>query len=460
MGRVLPLLLTPTGAREIWTVSEVVGNARVTLEDSYPAIWVRGEVSNFRRQASGHWYFNLKDEDAVLSAAMFRGDNVRVPFELEDGLEVAALGRLTVYERSGRFQMIANVLEPVGWGAQQLAFEQLRRRLDAEGLLDTARKRPLPGLPACVGVVTSPDGAAWRDMNRVWERREVTLRLILSPTPVQGEGAADSIRRAIERLDRHPAPEVIIVARGGGSREDLWAFNEEPVARAIAACRRPVVTGVGHEIDVTIADLAADLRASTPTAAAEVVAPARAELLERLRGLARRCTSGMRALTDRADNRLHAHALHRALRQPARNLEAHGQRLDAAWRRVGQALWKSRNNAAQRLERSSGALARCTPTWRATQARGRLAAAQAALQAAMEQQLHTRRERLAGLAGRTEAMSPLAVLGRGYAVCQDRSGRVVRDSEQVERGDRVQVRLEQGQLGCTVTTREHSNDGE
>lgn len=450
MSGVLPFPAEGTGEREVWSVGEIVSDVRFALENTYPAVWVRGEISNLRRQASGHWYFNLKDETAVLGAAMFRGDNVAVPFDPEDGLEVTALGRLTLYEAAGRFQMIVNVLEPVGWGAQQLAFEQLRRRLAAEGLLADERKRPLPLLPRCVGVVTSPDGAAWRDMQRVWERREVALDLVLSPTRVQGQGAAASIARAIERLDRHPDIELIIVARGGGSREDLWAFNEEAVARAIAACRRPVVSGVGHEIDVTIADLVADVRAATPTAAAEVVAPARSDLLDRIGALRRRCDSALGARLQRAERRLHAHTLMRALTQPSRNLEAYAQRLDTAWQRLELAVRASHAAASRRLEQSATSLSRHTPNARAARARGRMTAARARLEAAMGQRLHGRREALARAAGRTEAMSPLAVLGRGYAVCQDQAGGVVRDADQVSPGDRLRVRVAHGEIGCEV----------
>ncbi|MFW6198716.1 MAG: exodeoxyribonuclease VII large subunit, partial [Acidobacteriota bacterium] len=284
--------------RRIWSVGELLVEVKQGLETGFPWVWVRGEISDLTRHTSGHWYFSLKDDVGVLQVAMFRSANVAVPFRPEEGLEVTAGGRLTLYERRGRFQLIAETLEPVGWGAMQLAFEQLTERLAEEGLFARERKRALPLLPRCVGVVTSRSGAAWRDMTRVWERREVGLRVLLAPARVQGDGAAEEIAAGIDRLVRHGAPEVLIVGRGGGSREELWAFNEEAVARAIAASPIPVIAAVGHEIDTTIADLVADERAATPTAAAEIVAPARVELTDRLDGLLRRARRGL-------DERLH-----------------------------------------------------------------------------------------------------------------------------------------------------------
>ncbi len=287
------LPLTGASDRRVWSVSDLVEDAKWCLETKHSAVWVQGEVSNFRAQASGHWYFDLKDEHAVLPVAMFRSDNIGVPFSIEEGLAVTAFGRLSLFVRAGRFQLIANLLEPRGWGAQQLAFEQLKRRLSAEGLFDEEHKRPLPLLPRCIGVVTSPDGAAWHDMTRVWKRRQVGMRVLLAPSTVQGDRAPQELVAAIELLNRHDQADVLIVGRGGGSREDLWAFNDERVARAISTSRIPVISAVGHEIDVTITDLIADRRAATPTAAAEIVAPARSDLLRRLRAAARRAESAV-----------------------------------------------------------------------------------------------------------------------------------------------------------------------
>lgn len=444
------LPLEPMDSERVWTVSELLAEVRGGLEATFPTVWVRGEISGLRRQASGHWYFNLKDDSAVLNVAMFRGDNIAVPFELEDGLEITAMGRLTLYERAGRFQLIANLLEPVGWGAQQLAFEQLKRRLQAEGLFADERKRTLPGMPACVGVVTSDTGAAWRDMTRVWERRGVNLRVILSPSTVQGPSAAAQIAAAIELLEHHGEAEVVIVGRGGGSREDLWAFNEERVARVIAACAIPVISAVGHEIDVTIADLVADLRAATPTAAAEIVAPARDELLSVLEGLRQRAGGALKALTQRAHRRLYAPPLHRALRRPERSLQAYHQRLDLAWEELEGTLEASLLHRAKRLEMASRALARVTPLRAARRQREALAALSTRLRGSATDRVHAARERLGTLAARTEALSPVAVLGRGYALCRTPDGRLLLRAADVDVGDRVQVRLAAGSLECEV----------
>lgn len=440
----------------VWTVSELLAETRAGLESTFPSVWVRGELSNFRRQSSGHWYFNLKDDNAVLNVAMFRRDNRGVPFAPEDGLEVTAIGRLTLYERTGRFQLIANSLEPVGWGAQQLAFEQLKRRLEAEGMFAPARKRALPGLPSCVGVVTSPTGAAWHDMTRVWKRRAVSVRVVLSPTRVQGPEAPAEIARAIEQLDRLGQVDVIIVGRGGGSREDLWAFNEEVVARAIANCSVPVISGVGHEIDTTISDLTADRRAATPTAAAEIVAAAREELLARIGALQRRAHNAVTRQTQGANHRLHNATLHRALARPSQSLLAHHQRLDLAWERLEGAVDSSMQRRTRRLGTMATTLAKTTPRNLAGARREALHSAGARLQAAMLQRLHRGRERLGMLAARTEALSPLAVLGRGYALCRDQDGKVLRAAAEVAIGDGVSVRLAAGVLQCDV--RERSAD--
>ncbi len=395
--------------REVWTVSEILDETRGALENAFSGIWVRGEVTGFRAVHSGHWYFGLKDDSAVLPVAMFRGDNRSVPFELEEGLEVTACGNLTLYAPQGRFQLIAKTLELAGWGAQQLAYEQLKKRLADEGMFDEERKRPLPLLPRCVGVVTSAQGAAWHDMRKVWERRGVAVRALLAPATVQGERAAPEIVAAIELLQQHGAAEVIIVGRGGGSREDLWAFNEESVARAIAASRVPVISAVGHEIDFAISDLVADRRAATPTAAAEIVAPSRDELLQRVDGLHRRVRQRCEGAVAHAARRLHEPRLTRALTEPARAVAAHQQRVDLAWEQA---------------------------------------------ETAFAAQVQQRRARLGATAARTEALSPLAVLGRGYALCQDDRGSLLRDADDTAVGATVRVQLARGRLHCEVTRTE------
>lgn len=437
--------------REVWTVSEILDETRWALENAFSGIWVRGEVTGFRDVRSGHWYFGLKDDSAVLPVAMFRGDNRSVPFELEEGLEVTACGNLTLYAPQGRFQLIAKSLEPAGWGAQQLAYEQLKQRLADEGLFDEDRKRPLPVLPRCVGVVTSAQGAAWHDMRKVWERRGVAVRALLAPATVQGARAAAEIVAAIELLQEHGAAEVIIVGRGGGSREDLWAFNEEPVARAIAASSIPVISAVGHEIDFAISDLVADRRAATPTAAAEIVAPSRDELLQRVDGLHRRVRQACDGAVTRAARRLHEPWLTRALSEPARAVTAHQQRVDLAWERAEAALGDTVQRARSGLSDLGTSLVRHEPTTLLARSERRLLGVREQLRTAFAAQLEQRRRRLGATAARTEALSPLAVLGRGYALCQDDSGSLLRNADDTAVGAKVRVQLARGRLRCEVT---------
>jgi len=445
--------------REVWTVSEILEETRWALENAFSGIWVRGEVTSFRAVHSGHWYFGLKDENAVLPVAMFRGDNRSVPFKLEEGLEVTACGNLTLYAPQGRFQLIAKSLEPAGWGAQQLAYEQLKQQLAGEGLFDEDRKRPLPLLPRCVGVVTSAQGAAWHDMRKVWERRGVAVRAILAPATVQGERAVPEIVAAIELLQQHGAAEVIIVGRGGGSREDLWAFNEEPVARAIAASSVPVISAVGHEIDFAISDLVADRRAATPTAAAEIVAPSRDELLQRVDALHRRALQGCQSAATRGARRLHEPWLTRALNEPARAVTAHQQRVDLVWERAESALDESLQRAREGLSDVGRSLLRHEPTTLLARGERRLLGVRSQLQTAFAAQLERRRGRLGASAARTEALSPLAVLGRGYALCQDDNGSLLRDAEDTAAGATVRVQLARGRLRCEVThTEAHVDD--
>ena len=447
-GPTLPFAEPPV--RHVWSVAELVRDAGAVLEQAYPAVWVRGEVGNFRPAASGHWYFNLKDDGAVLPAAMFRSDNSSVPFEPEDGLEVVAFGRLAIFDRTGKFQLIANAMEPVGWGAHQLAFEQLRRRLASEGLLDPERKRALPELPGCVGVVTSSTGAAWHDMTRVWQRRQVPLRAILAPCRVQGPQAGAEIAAAIRDLDSHGRVEVIIVTRGGGSREDLWPFNEDVVARAIAEASVPVISAVGHEIDVTIADLVADRRAATPTAAAEIVAAARGELMDRLTSTRRRLDNALEQRLQRGRTRLESRWLHRALSRPESILQSYEQRLDQVTSRLLRGRAASLSSRASRLAGAGARLTRQEPTRLLADRSARLSEQLARSRVAMGERLHRARQALGTAAARTEALSPLAVLGRGYALCQVASGEVLRSADGVERGDLVRVTLSEGRLSCRV----------
>jgi len=438
--------------RQVWSVSQFVGLSRDILEETMPFVWVRGEVSGFRpHRASGHWYFNLKDDRALVSIAMFSRANRDVPFEVEEGMDLIVGGKPTIYEARGSFQIIAEVLEPEGWGALQLAYEQLKARLAEEGLFDPGRKRPLPLLPRCVGVVTSASGAAWRDMTRVWQKNDVPVRVILSPARVQGDGAAAEIVLAIGRLERHGETDVIIVGRGGGSREDLWAFNEEPVARAIAACSIPVVAAVGHEIDQTIADLVADARAATPTAAAEMVAASRNRLAERLEGVQRRASAALSHRLLRARARLQASGLQRSLRQPARLLRGYRQRLDDQFSRIADHVGRRLVVGRRTLHEAARLLSTRNPTAMALRRRARAERAMAAAETAIGRLLQARAARLEAARARIEALSPLAVLGRGYSITRRRAdGTVVRRAADVNAGDRVTVRLAEDTLDCTV----------
>ena len=394
----------PRSDPPILSVSRLTHQLRDLVEGAFPSVWVQGEISNFVAHRSGHWYFTLKDEGASLSAAMFRGQNRRVRFEPEHGMDVICRGRISVYPPRGNYQLIVDRIEPQGVGALQLAFEQLRRRLEAEGLFAPERKRPLPRLPVCIGIVTSPTGAAVRDMLRVLDERFQPLEIRIAPARVQGHGAADEIAAALDLLNREARVQLILCGRGGGSLEDLWAFNEEVVARAIARSRIPVISAVGHEVDVTIADLVADVRAATPSNAAEIAVPVRAELdaylsdLEgRLQRAARRDLDARRQLSTQ---------LSRRLIDPRRHLQIQAQR---------------RDELAARLRRGA------------------------------EHALRLRRAALGQTAGRLNALSPLGVLSRGYAIAT-LSGHALTGAEQVSEGEGIQVRLHRGTLGCTVDT--------
>ena len=442
-------------AREVVTVSELTNRIRAVLESTHAEVWVEGEIANSRLWKTGHLYFTLRDEHAQLKAVMFRSAVRSLRFTPEDGLRVIARGRLTVYEPKGEYQIVCEHMQPQGRGALQVALDQLKRTLEADGLFEASRKRPLPLLPRQIGVVTSLNGAALRDILKVLARRHPTAHVVICPVRVQGDGAAGQIARGIDQLSRQDGVDVIIVGRGGGSLEDLWAFNEEPVARAIATAAVPVISAVGHEIDVTISDMVADVRAATPSAAAEIVVAARDELVGRV---------------DRFGDRLRA-----TLRDTIRRLLTRVLQLD---RRPGLAGWPARVAVRGRhTAELTHTLARATRSTLTTLER-RLRAAQLGLEArepgrrlevnhtrlgAVGERLGAaivhRRQRLEGrlgdLTGRLEALSPLGVLARGYAVCWNANRTaIVRDTSAVSVGDDVAITLRRGQLTCTVTGKE------
>jgi exodeoxyribonuclease VII large subunit len=442
--------------RAVLTVSDLTAQLRAVVEERFPAVWVEGEISNFRLYASGHAYFTLKDAGAQLAAALFRTRVRRLRFEPRDGMHVLAFGSIEVYAQRGGYQLIVERLEPRGAGALQLAFEQLKVRLEAEGLFAAARKRALPPFPRRIGIVTSPDGAALRDILRVLGRRFRGVSIVIAPATVQGEGAAAEIVQSLADLDRHGDVDVIICGRGGGSLEDLWAFNEEVVARAIAASKVPVISAVGHEIDVTIADFVADVRAPTPSAAAELVVREKQAIAEHVADLQSRLGRAMRRRLGHARDRLDSLAHRRVLTDPARPLRELTRRVDDARARLRGAMAMTVRRAGHRVELASAALRAASPFVRLKEDRRRLIAARLGLRNATARTVVDARHRLGLSVGGLNSLSPLAVLGRGYSLTRLPAGQIVRRANEVMPGGAVRVVLSAGSLDCRVeATWEH-----
>lgn len=431
------------------SVSELTAAIRETIDLSFGAIAVEGEISNCRQWSSGHVYFTLKDDAAQLRAVMFRTTARALKFRPEDGMHVIARGRLTVYEAKGEYQIVCDALEPHGLGALQAAFEQLKRRLQAEGLFDTARKRLLPVLPRRIGVVTSLDGAAVRDILRVIVLRHPTARLVVRAARVQGEGAAEDLVRALGAVVRVPEVDVVIIGRGGGSAEDLWAFNDERLARAIAGCPVPVISAVGHEVDFTIADFVADVRAATPSNAAEIVVE-RADhfcaRIDRAEGRLRAALASAMARRRHATDRLATRLGHWPVRVVMR--ERDGRQLTL---RLGHAATARVAAARQRVDALVRRLERRDARTLVAALRARTVTAGSRLPDLIERQRLAAAGRARTLAARLDALSPLAVLGRGYALCwnEDRTS-IIRSANAVTTGDHVRVTLADGEIGCRV----------
>jgi exodeoxyribonuclease VII large subunit len=431
----------------IWPVSELLRAARVAIESRFADVRVEGEVSGLKRSGGGHVYFVLKDAQGQLDCVLYAREAARLKFQLAEGMAVRCRGRLTLYEARGRFQMTVAEVEPTGAGALALAFEQLKTKLAAEGLFDTARKRALPFLPRRLGVVTSATGAVIRDIVRVAHRR-CAVPILLAPTPVQGEGASIAIAAALRRLAAVPDVDVIIVARGGGSLEDLWAFNEEPVARAIFACRVPVISAVGHETDFTIADFVADVRAPTPSAAAAQAVPVLADLRAELVLLGRRAG---RATAERLRERRHILERARArLGDPRRLLDVRRQILDEAAERARRQLARQLAAARADLRALETRLYRAHPHRRVLEHRNALAALRHRLEAAPRAELARRRHAVEAIRGKLEALSPLRVLERGFSLAQLSDGRLLASAADVRPGDAIRVRLRRGELHAEV----------
>jgi exodeoxyribonuclease VII large subunit len=439
----------PGRERDIYSVSRLNREVRALLENGFPPLWVEGEVSNLARPASGHLYFSLKDAQAQVRCAMFRSRSGAVGFVPSDGTQVLVRGRIGLYEPRGDYQLIVEYMEPAGEGALRLAFERLKRKLAAEGLFAPERKRPLPKFPATIGVVTSPSGAAIRDVLSVLERRSPQLAVIVYPVPVQGADAAARIRAMLERAAARAECDVLILTRGGGSLEDLWSFNDEALARAIVASPIPIVTGIGHEIDFTIADFAADVRAPTPSAAAELVSVDARALGARVEALAQRV---VRALAQHLQRLQFALAgLERRLVHPGRRLEQLAQRVDELGARLALAVrtyLRDRQVDTMALE---ARLRRENPL--ATIAALHARASELGLRGAqaLRQRLLRDRGRIETLSRALDAVSPLATLGRGYAIVERAAdGSIVRNAAAVRTGESIRARLAEGTLHATV----------
>ncbi|MBL7170504.1 MAG: exodeoxyribonuclease VII large subunit [Candidatus Omnitrophica bacterium] len=392
--------------RKIFSVSEITTQLKDLIEGTFPPLWVEGEVSNLREPSSGHIYFTLKDEKSQLRAVMFRFRRGGLKFKLDDGLKVMAYGKLGVYGTQGQYQIIVEEVEPKGIGSLQMAFEQLKKKLQTEGLFDEQHKVPIPLLPQRIGVVTSATGAAFQDILNVVRRRFSNVEIILNPAPVQGEGAGEKIARAISELDELKEVDVIIMGRGGGSLEDLWAFNEEVVARAIYACQTPVISAVGHEIDWTIADFVADVRAPTPSAAAEMVIGKKEEFLEKIEGLSTRVSSSMTGMIEKRRLVLENLMASYGFRHPTELLRQYEQRVD---------------ELAYRIE------------------------------SRLTNQVSFVKEKVAGLLRHLEALSPLGILQRGYSITFSLPERgVVKTFRDVSRGDKIETRLAEGKVVSKV----------
>ncbi len=444
----------------IFTVSEITRNIKTILEEFFGHIWVCGEISNCKRHSSGHVYCTLKDQESQLSIVFFRTDASRLKFKLEDGLQVNVEGRITVYEKRGNYQFIAVRAEPVGYGALQLAFEQLKGKLDQEGLFSAEHKKALPRFPQRIGIVTSPTGAAIRDILHVLDRRFSTVEVVLYPAAVQGEGASEQIAEGIETLDKHGKVDVIIVGRGGGSLEDLWAFNEEIVARAIFACKTPIVSAVGHEIDFTIADFVADLRAPTPSAAAELVVREREAIAADIVRFRQALLRSISAQMEKFGHRLKIASSSYAFRRASDMLVQYEQRLEDARERALELQHRFLQESGGEIKALRSRLFAAKPDKTLAHLADRLMASERFLIERTNRVLALRGAKLGETVARLDSLSPLAVLRRGYSITYDSaSGAILRDSQDVQPGARVKVRLQKGSLDCVVeqVTAEGSN---
>jgi exodeoxyribonuclease VII large subunit len=424
------------------SVTELNAEVRSLLERRFASVWVEGEIVNFSAASSGHWYFTLNDGTSQIKAACFRGSNYRIRFRPQNGMCVRVRGRISVYEQRGEYQLLADSIEPSGEGALRAAFEEIKARLEGEGLFQPSRKRVIPFFPRRVGIVTSPNGAAYHDIHNVLSRRASCVSMLLVPTNVQGEGAADNIRRAVllvnrfnSRLPHKERIDVLIVGRGGGSAEDLWAFNDEALARAICASEIPVISAVGHEIDWTIADLVADLRAATPSAAAELVAQ-RQDYIEQ----------AFEAREGQLESLLGFKVL---------DLRA---RKEDLCERMEERIAALRDAAVLQLAAAAAGLSPAAIAYRISEQQGKVERAAEQIVSALDKTRTAKIESLNLNMAKLDALSPLAVLTRGYSITEDAAGKVVRDPDAVQTGDKLKLRLERGKLNVEVLPLDRSSD--
>jgi exodeoxyribonuclease VII large subunit len=440
----------PVETRDIYTPSRLNREARTLLERGLPALWLEGEISNLSRPSSGHWYFSLKDEAAQLRCAMFRQRNLMTRFSPRDGSHVLVRGRVSLYEQRGDYQFIADYMEEAGEGALRQRFELLKTKLAAEGLFAIEHKRPLPRLPRRIGVITSPTGAAIRDVLHILRRRFCTIPILVYPVQVQGGVAAAQIARTIRRASARAECDVLILVRGGGSLEDLWAFNEESVARAIYDCAIPIVTGIGHEVDFTIADFVADVRAPTPSGAAELAAPDSSEWLRNVLRLVNRLNVALtRSLKTRQDR---AAWLQRRLAQqhPGVELRQRAQRLDDLEQRLIRIVRSNLGERRRTVLQLAAELRQHSPALRVANARRRLGVAHASIERAARQTMEKLARRLAVASRTLDAVSPLATLERGYAIVTDSKGTVITNAQDVRAGQIIEARLTKGSVRARV----------
>lgn len=439
--------------RQVYSIKELNRYIRMKLDSDtlLSDVWIRGEISNFTHHGSGHMYFTLKDESSRIKAIMFASHNQRLPFIPKEGARVIARGNVTVYERDGQYQFYATHMQPDGIGSSYLAYEQLKSKLEQEGLFAEARKRPLPRFPKCIGVITSPTGAAVRDIVITLQRRFPQVAIVIYPVLVQGKGAAPSIVKAIGALNRMGEADVLIVGRGGGSLEELWAFNEEEVARAISASSIPVISAVGHETDFTIADFAADLRAATPTAAAELAVPHAGELAAQLRGQQQRLRQALQRRAQRGRERHAGLERSLALAGPRRSLMQHTQRLDQLRERLQRSADARLSRSRERKAVLHHSLQRFHPHGSVAAARQRTESIRRELMGAMQARLQEKKSRYVAEIRHLDALSPLKVMSRGYSLVYDEAEEhLIKSLNEVQLGDLVVIKMNDGQLNCQV----------